>query len=366
MKMGCEQLGRTMTAAVCAVAMMTWVGGCKKEKKMETVEQPVVMPTLTEPAVKITPEPAVDPAAVLVSVGSQKLTVGEADKQIVAMLGPQAASLGAERLGRMVERFRPQAADRFVVRTLLDQEADRRKLAVKGSDVDEAIAMIRKRIPAGSTLEEALASQGVSEATFRSNLVGELRLKMLVESEVPTNVPVADTDIAAAYEADKAQFVQGESVQARHILVKVDAADDAKVKAEKKTKAEALRKQLAEGGDFAKLAKENSDCPSKERGGDLGTFQRGQMVKAFEDAAFTQPVNAIGPVVETQFGYHIVQVTDRQAGKTNSLNEVKATLGEHLKQRKQMELFEAFIAKLKGQATITYSDLLKKPAAGQE
>ncbi len=343
----------------CGLMVLALVSGCKQEgEKVKSEMQPAPVVDVKEASV-----PVADPATVLVDVSGTKLTVGEADKQIAAMLGPQAAAMGADRMAAIAGRFRKQVADRFVMRTLLEQEAARRNITVKDSDVESAEAMIKQRLPEGMTLDAALAGEGLSEAQFRSNLVAELRVKGLVESEVPTNMVVSDEEITKAYEQDKSRFAQPESVQARHILVKFDPADDDKAKAAKKEKAEALQKQLVGGADFEKLARENSDCPSKERGGDLGLFPRGQMVKPFEDAAFSQPVSQIGPVVETSFGYHIIQVTGRSEAKTNTLEEVKVRLGEHLKQRKQMEAFEAFISKLKGSAKIAYSDLITSEPA---
>ena len=100
------------------------------------------------------------------------------------------------------------------------------------------------------------------------------------------------------------------TVRARHILLATQSMDAA-AKAKRKKAAEQIRKQLIDGADFAEMAAKHSDCPSKQRGGDLGTFSRGSMVKPFEDAAFSQKENVIGPVVETKFGYHIVQVQER-------------------------------------------------------
>lgn len=97
---------------------------------------------------------------------------------------------------------------------------------------------------------------------------------------------------------------------ARHILVAVAETDSPKAKKTKLLKAEDIRHQLLSGADFSETARKFSDCPSKARGGDLGVFAKGVMVKPFEDAAFTQNVGEIGPVVETVFGYHIIQVLD--------------------------------------------------------
>jgi parvulin-like peptidyl-prolyl isomerase len=101
------------------------------------------------------------------------------------------------------------------------------------------------------------------------------------------------------------------TVRARHILVKAAENDGDAARAESKRVAEQIRKQIVDGAGFADMAAKHSDCPSKQKGGDLGSFGRGQMVKPFEDAAFSQKENAIGPVVETSFGYHIIQVIER-------------------------------------------------------
>lgn len=308
------------------------------------------------PAMAAPVEPARDPAAVLVTVNGTTLTVGEVEKQ----LAPMMAQMGGDpRMAAMKDRFYQQVVDRFVIRTVLAAEADRRKIVVTPADVDEAVNLITNRLPAGLTLEQALARDGITTDQFRSNLTAELRIKNFVESEVPTNTVVSDQEIADFYAQEKERFTVPETATARHILLKVEKTDSDKVRAEKKAKAEALRKQLVEGADFATLARENSDCPSKERGGDLGSFGRGQMVKAFEEAAFSQATNAIGPVVETDFGYHIIQVTGRQAAGTTSMEEAKPRLVEHLKQKKQMAVFDALMESLKSKATIKYDDSVK-------
>ena len=359
---------KVMTAVVCGGVAVACGMGCNKsdsegaKKPASKTPAPAVTVTPSTPASKVPSAPAVDPSSTLVDVGGTKLTVGEADKQIKAMIGANADKMNPSQMDALMGRFRSQAAERFVIRTLLTQEVAKRKVQITDKDVDESLAMIKTRLPADMTMDDVLKREGMTMVQLRSNLTEEIRIKTLVESEIPTNAPVADADVAKFYEDQKASFVQPEQVEARHILVKFDATDTDKVKAEKKAKIEKLHKQLVDGADFAKLAKENSDCPSKERGGDLGSFPRGQMVKAFEDAAFSQATNAIGPVIETQFGYHIIQVTGHETGKTNTLAEVKDKLTAHLRQKKQMEMFETFIAKLKTQTKVTYSDLAKQQA----
>ena len=145
-----------------------------------------------------------------------------------------------------------------------------------------------------------------------------------------------------------------ESVQASHILIKSSKDEDEKVRAEKRARAEELHKQLVNGADFAKIAAENSDCPSKNQGGNLGTFERGRMVKEFEDAAFSQKVMEIGPVVETSFGFHIIQVQAHTPASQKTFDEVKAQIKTHLEQQNKNKAVRDYIETLKSKATIVY------------
>ena len=128
------------------------------------------------------------------------------------------------------------------------------------------------------------------------------------------------------------------------------------MKQEKKVKIDALRKRLLSGADFAMLARESSDCPSKDKGGDPGMFPRGQMVKPFEDTAFSQRVNAIGPVVETQFGYHIIQVLEHTQARAKTLENVRPEIIKSLQAANKQKATKQYIDHLISKATIVYGN----------
>jgi len=142
-----------------------------------------------------------------------------------------------------------------------------------------------------------------SKGTLVRKDVGDLASSR--QSEEPRK---SSTSPVASNVARETQAPQ--RAHARHILVAVAATDSPEAKKTKLLKAEDIRRQLLNGADFSETARKFSDCHSKARGGDLGVFTKGVMVKPFEDAAFTQNVGEIGPVIETAFGYHIIQVLD--------------------------------------------------------
>ena len=108
-----------------------------------------------------------------------------------------------------------------------------------------------------------------------------------------------------------------------------------------------------DGADFAQVAKEKSSCPSKEKGGSLGSFERGRMVPEFEAAAFSQKIGELGPVVKTPFGYHLIRVTGKQEKSTRSLEEASEEIRKHLTSQAKEQLFTAFVETLRKQADIS-------------
>ena len=175
----------------------------------------------------------------------------------------------------------------------------------------------------------------------------KLRSEIVIDFNTKFDVPVFKTE---------------ESAHARHILCSYKATDTDAVKTEKKALAEKCRKELVGGADFAELAKKHSDCPSKQKGGDLGTFSRGQMVKTFEDAAFTQKIKDIGPVVESRFGYHVIQVLERSEAGSKPMAEAKPKILKHLNDQKKQGLMKTYVDGLRAKAEIKYADPSMAPS----
>ena len=135
--------------------------------------------------------------------------------------------------------------------------------------------------------------------------------------------------------------------KASHILIKVDAKADEAQKAEARKKIEEVQQKLKDGGDFAALAKEYSEGPSSAKGGDLGYFRRGQMVKPFEEAALALKPNEVSDIVETRFGYHLIIVYDTKPEQTLAYADVKDKIIQRMKQEKIEKEAVQYVDKLK-------------------
>jgi peptidyl-prolyl cis-trans isomerase C len=113
---------------------------------------------------------------------------------------------------------------------------------------------------------------------------------------------------------------------------------------------------LLDGADFATLAQERSEGPSGPRGGDLGTFSRGQMVAPFEEAAFALDVGEISDIVETQFGFHVIQVTDKIDAALVPVDQVSANIEQYLAQQKQADALSAYVDELRSEAVVELNE----------
>jgi peptidyl-prolyl cis-trans isomerase C len=177
---------------------------------------------------------------------------------------------------------------------------------------------------------------------FRNNLLANLYIRQ----EVVGKISIPEEDLKKYYDSHKDEFKTPEMVRVRHILIKVDESAPEKDKKAAKKKAEGILKKIRSGEDFAKLAEEVSDDPgSKQKGGELGFFPRGRMVKSFEDAAFTLKPGEVSGLVKTQYGYHIIETEEKKAAAIKPFDEVKENIRQKLIQDQTRSKVVAFIDK---------------------
>jgi peptidyl-prolyl cis-trans isomerase D len=165
-------------------------------------------------------------------------------------------------------------------------------------------------------------------------------LVILDQAKLEQSINPSDADLHRLYDSDRERFRTPERVQVRHILLKTTGKspeEDVKIKAT----AEDLLKQIKSGGDFAELARKNSEDPgSATKGGDLGWIARGQTVKPFEDTAFSLKPKEISGLVKTEYGYHILQVLDHEQAHQRTFDEVRAQLSEEFRKQRASQVMQ--------------------------
>jgi peptidyl-prolyl cis-trans isomerase C len=305
----------------------------------QTPGQPGAPPAQAEAPVK--PVPATLPDAVA-KIDTETITKSDLERAIKSVEARVGRSVPPDQRDRV---YRP-VLDELVNIRLVAHEGKARNIAVADADVDGQIGKIRQQFKTEDEFKTALTQRSLTIDDVKSETRTELLVNKTLEAEILPKVAVAQTDLDAYYQANPDQFKAAESVRASHILIPMNASMTEAQKTEAKTQAEGILKRVRAGEDFAELAKQYSKDGSAASGGDLNYFERGKMVPAFEQAAFSLKTGEVSNVVETPFGYHIIKVTDHKDAHTVPLAEVSDRLSTFLKQRKQQELTQTFIQSL--------------------
>jgi peptidyl-prolyl cis-trans isomerase C len=267
----------------------------------------------------------------------------------------QVAASGQEVKPEQLAEVQKEVLDSLISREVLYQESQKQGIKVPESEVDSKIAELKKGFPSEEEYKAVLKKMNITEAELRAQLGRQMAMKQLIDRQVVPKVSVTDDEIKAFYDSHPEDFKMQEQVRASHILKKVDPKAGDADKAKAKQELAEIQQRLQKGEDFATLAKEYSNCPSAPKGGDLGFFQHGQMVGPFETAAFALKPGETSEIVETQFGYHLIKVTDKKAAGTVSFDESKQKIADYLKQEKTNNQVTQYIDGLKSKAEIKIS-----------
>lgn len=330
----------------------------------------------------------------IITVNDTKITQGQFDE----MLDKQANNGMVKALGIDVKSdknsfiyllLKERVTNELIVKALLEQEMAKRGIEVSNKDVDDAVKEIIDKLGSKDQLDTMLKDNGISASQFRKDLKEEVKMKKLAKELGSSSV--SDAEAKKFYNQNLDKFKRPERVRASHILISVnpeeiteivksdaknksldDNAIKAKVNEEIKAKEAKVNQLLAEvkkdPSKFAKIAKENSeDTNSAIKGGDLGFFNAKEMVPEFSKAAFSMKPNTISDKpVKTQYGYHIIMVTDRAAASVTPFEKAKPDIKGYLENQKQLELLDNLTESLKKNAKIEYVNPEYSPEANQK
>jgi peptidyl-prolyl cis-trans isomerase C len=291
-----------------------------------------------------------------VKINGTVISDKEVSDEYSRMVEQLAARIPPQQLEPMQDAIKKQAVENIINRALLEQAIEREGITASQEEIDSRMDAIKSNFGSDSAFSERLATMGITAKELRQEMGAALRMEKLIDKHVGEIEEPTETELRSFYDENSERFVQPERVRASHILIKTGAGETDPEKAAKRLEAAKILGRIGEGADFAELASRHSECPSKAKGGDVGFFERGRMVKPFEDAAFTLGVGEVSDLVETQFGYHIVKVTDRQEKSSIPYETAKDDIATFLGSHKRQEAINVYTSKLRSAATIEYSE----------
>jgi len=252
-----------------------------------------------------------------------------------------------------MKRIREQVLEDLISNELLYQESLKYGVTVENDDVEKRYSEVRSQFQDEAQFQNAMDAMNYTEKSLKFDLERMLSVDVFINEELVQKTTVTEDETRDFYEKNPNYFMQPEQLRASHILITLDDKDNEEKKQTALQRIKEVQAKLESGEDFASLAEEYSEGPSSEKGGDLGFFQRGQMVKAFEDAAFALEQGEVSDIVETSFGYHLITVTDRKTEMTAPYDSVKANIEQHLRQKRVAQKARVLLDTLRETATIT-------------
>ncbi len=328
---------------------------------------------------------------VIIKVNNEPITQAEFDATFDDWVGnsifaSNKDALKDEKNNILYGIFKDKVVNELIYSTLLKQEIQKRNITVSKEDYDKEIERLISILGSKNELNNILRNKGISPSEFKKLTMNELKIRKLADSISKTTVTAEEVE--KYYNTRKANFSFPEKVEASHILILANPKEfteeikknnpnisDEELKQqvqakmdERKAKAEKILKEVqANPRNFAQIAKTKSDDrTSAKNGGALGFFSKKEMVKPFSDAAFSLPINQISNLVQSQFGYHIILVTDRMEAGAYPFEKVKNEIEQTIRTTKQMGVINNLLSSLKNDAVIEFVDKEYEPSALQK
>ena len=244
----------------------------------EVSESPVATPNLPPPMMK-------EEIFMAATVNGTEITHSEVERATDILLMQYKDRIPPGEMDKAKSVFMKQALENLINQNLLMQEADKNDIKADSETVEARFKQVSGRFPDQEAFKKAVEAAGVSPEEIHDDIRRNLQVETLLDGKLTDIKEASKEEIDTFYKENPKNFETPERIRASHILISTTPDDSPEDKAQKRIEAARLKGEIDKGADFAKLAQEHSGCPSKARGGDLGYFGKGQMVKPFEDAA---------------------------------------------------------------------------------
>jgi peptidyl-prolyl cis-trans isomerase C len=250
--------------------------------------------------------------------------------------------------------FYKDALETLISGALLKNEAREQNLTADKAKVEESYLAIKKQFPSEAEFLKALQGQGLTDADVRKSLEDNQVIQQVMEPTLKTVPAVTDVEIQKFYDENPQYFNEQEQAHAAHIFMRVDKAATPEQKAAIRKKLEEVRADI-EGKKitFAEAAaKYSEDKQNAQNSGDLGTLKRGDLLPDLEKAIFSAKPGTLTPIVETEFGLHIINILELKPAGKSLLAKVKPNIQQYLEQKARTDATRKHIEELKGKAKI--------------
>lgn len=295
---------------------------------------------------------SVDSAGVAATVQGNQISETKLKKSIDYYLEKKGSAAAAIQDPNLYKKIRKEVLDVLISQQLLWTAAQKDSILTNDEEVERAFDKYQAQFENTEQFDTKLTESGFNEDSFRENLKQQLSAKKWLQEKVIDTITVSESEIHDFYQKDSSKFIEPEKARTRHILTKISPeASEEEMNAAMNRMIE-IKQELDSGADFIALAIQKSQDPSAENGGDLGYFERGRLVKSYDDIAFNLAPGEVSEIFPSSFGLHIVKLVDKKPEIIHSENDMKDRIAAHILKNKAGVAVEKTITRLKQAANI--------------
>jgi peptidyl-prolyl cis-trans isomerase SurA len=287
---------------------------------------------------------------IVAKVNGQIITLSQLEQEVRTTLERLGPAPTPEEEQTRLERIRPETLDRLIDNLLVLQVAEERGLRVPARFFEEWKKNVMQEMKLTSEEEfvRQVELQGTSVDAIRKNFEESLLLQEVRRMEVDSKVSVAEPEIGERYREHIAEYTESAKIRLREIVVKFDSATEV----DQGQKARRLLQEIRQGADFAEVARMHSEATSREAGGDLGFFEKGDLTEELATAAFALSPGEVSDVIRMPSAFYILRVEEKTEEKVKSLEEVRSEVADAIFQEKMNAQLQKYIQQLRERAIV--------------
>lgn len=333
-----------------AVAILTFVVVLGNQAVFAFEAEPEAVEPKAEVPAKLEAASQTLPGDVLARVNGSAITRAEVDRVIRIFIAQSRVSheLSPEARTQAEEA----ALEQLIATRLLYQTGLKQETMNLDKQIADKVNQEKTKFATPAAYEAALKANNLTGLDAREIVANDIVVANLLDREVIGKIVVSAAEIKTFFDQDKEKFTKPESVRLSHILIGVELQATAEEKQKAREKVESIHNKILAGADFADIAKAESSCPSKEQGGDLGIFEKGEMIPEFEKATDILKPGEISQVVETRDGFHVLKLVEKKNASVEKFEDARDKIEYYLKQIKTQQAVTDYVAELRKMAKI--------------
>lgn len=310
--------------------------------------------TLVLAALAVPARPAELVEAIIARVGDRIITRTQYNDRLRETLDEISRTAPPEEMASRQAEAKKELLNEMLSELLLKDRADRMGLTVTPQEITDALNRLKSQygITSDEAFNESLQKSGLTRAQMEARLKDTLLTQKVFSRELRSREEMSDKDLREKYEREKERFRRPERAHVREIIVIPAEASNPDSIGRASARAVQVAQRAKEGEDFAKLAKEFSDSPTRDTGGDLGEVAKGEMLPALDQAVFAAKAGDIVGPIQTRSGFHVLKVEQRLASELPAFDSVKDQLKKDASEETFQRDYKAYVEKLRKEAFI--------------